>query len=391
MSTADASAQLPAPLDAAVKDALARPQRAAGVRYTSCAIATCGTAWRQLMEQEFRRLHYDQCSRAADHVVALWLSQLTASSSAATASKATKFINFCTDYGRTAVPASLTTLCHYIGYLACEGRVSAAYFGQYLSAVRTLHKHLHQPCPPADEPTLQALLKAAAKAQRTEAVLDDRVPLPVAWVVSAVVHGLSTQEPCVVQLCTFFVIKSVFGLRGHSVLHLQRRHVIVSGCEIRLCLTHEKQRPNATTARSAVMPFPRAPGVLELVNRCLGLGQAGGGLWSELRGSGSELFQQFVSMMGIPQPAPPQVYQGHSTRMAFAAECRALGVPVEVFSQVAGWALGSASVWRYLRVPVEASAESFALFSGLLSRVLERQYLDMFGDVVILSDGICVL
>ena len=77
--------------------------------------------------------------------------------------------------------------------------------------------------------------------------------------------------------------------------------------------------------------------------------------------------------------------------MAFAAECRALGVPVEVFSQVAGWALGSASVWRYLRVPVEASAESFALFSGLLSRVLERQYLEIFGDVVILSDGICVL
>jgi hypothetical protein len=155
-------------LDAAVKVALGRPQRAASVKYQSRATATCGGSWRQLVEHEFRQLHYDQCSRVADHVVSLWLSQLTTSSSEATASKATKFINFCTAYGRTAVPASLTTLCHYIGFLACEGRVSAANFGKYLSAVRTLHKHLHRECPPADDPTLQALLKAAAKAQRTD-------------------------------------------------------------------------------------------------------------------------------------------------------------------------------------------------------------------------------
>lgn len=324
-----------------------------------------------------------------EHMMHLWLQRLEESSWKTLVSKIRKFLEFCVLHERQAVPADVNTMMLFIAFLSHEGRVAAGNFERYISAVRTLHVLiLQEPPPSASHPVLSGLIVAAQKVQRVDEPEAPRLPLPASVLQVAV--GMArwgrSEDPPAFLLAMCLIIKYFFGVRGSTVRSLAWGHVRVSPPAVSITWVREKPRCTAKSWRRVTMEFPYAPVFCENIQELLDLQAKAGNKRDLFSWEGvawvqnpSRSFACVLDMLGVEQPAGGR-YQGHSTRSGFAASCRALGVPIEVFSEVAGWALGSSAVFRYLKHQVPSGAVAFACFGALLPHVLQEQALVLYGD-----------
>ena len=352
----------------------------------------------QVVSDELRGLIGLPYDEAAQQVVDLWLRQYEPRTSVALVSKWRKYFDFCKRHDRVAVPASLATVMLFVGYMSSEGRVAAHNFAKYLSAVRTLHSLLMQePPPPPSHPMIQGLITAAGKLQRTDEPQLPRQPLPC-WAVERALVLTRACRPRQFVALMYVIVKFVMGVRAATLRALRPEHVRVDGVTVCVDWVSEKQTRSDARSRRVAVAFPRAPVVAQRVQQLLDLiastGSGRGTAQSVFTWAGEDLadrpesvFREVFQVLQVVQPLDG-TYSGHSTRSGFAAGCRALGIPVEVISQIAGWAIGSPVVFGYLRFPVEPTPALFALFAGLVPTVQQRRLVDLFGNVLISSDGL---
>lgn len=70
-----------------------------------------------------------------------------------------KWLHFCDEDLRSALPASTGDVLAYVGYLSIEGRISPASLPQYISAISRYHELHHFPSP-TKAPLVRALVTA---------------------------------------------------------------------------------------------------------------------------------------------------------------------------------------------------------------------------------------
>jgi hypothetical protein len=315
-------------------------------------------------------------SALLDHLQRLWLGQLQPSSWASVSSKVRKYLAFCTQHGAQPVPCSEPTMLLFIAWLSWEGAVSAEYFPQYVSAVRSLHKFLFL-TPPAASVAVSAVLRAAVVAQRSAEATLPKHPLPAVHITAAVSFGLATHDLSALRLCVFVVLKFLFGVRGATISALRTDDIgwSTSQRSVTCIWVAEKQRHGAPDHRSVTIRFPMAPAVLRLLDVYHDRAQPGDSFWAVAplgpMPSASAAFQQFLSLLSISPPDGAR-FTGHSTRSGFVTAVRSLSIPLEVAASVAGWSLNSftrAAVYKYLRVLLPADNAAYTLFAGLFDPV----------------------
>lgn len=309
----------------------------------------------------------------ANHLLMLWSNQNQPSSLRSITSKVKKFLLFCDAQQRQPVPCSDTTLLLYVSYLSWEGRVSAEYFPQYVSAVRTFHRYLLQPAP-APNVVLASVLRSALATQKAVATTTSKLPLPAVYVWRAIAHGLRTPHLSEQRLCLFFVLKYLFGVRGATILPLHVDNIGWSTSKLSVtCMwDSEKQRHHTVAARPVTLFFPACPALLHLLSTYQDAAAPSHSFWNTPAmlpmPPVSVAFQQFLSLLCVPAP-PGGKYTGHSTRSGFVASLRGLSVPLEVAAEVAGWSLTSSAVYKYLRFRLQADDYTYTMFCSLLDPV----------------------
>ena len=90
------------------------------------------------------------------------------------------------------------------------------------------------------------------------------------------------------------------------------------------------------------------------------------------------VFNHFLHITHTHAPSHGK-YSGHSTRSGFAATCRAFMVPLETICSIGGWALTSASVYRYLMHMLAPDVHGLQLIAGLLNPLALRVATQEFG------------
>jgi len=107
--------------------------------------AAPGAPWAPLIERVISERYGGRGGPAAAALRLAWTHSLAASTYRTYGSKFKRFMDFCSAEGLCAIPAAATTLELYVGHLLSEGKVSAQYFPQYISAIRAVHRDLLLP------------------------------------------------------------------------------------------------------------------------------------------------------------------------------------------------------------------------------------------------------
>ncbi len=301
--------------------------------------------------------------------------------------KFSKFVNFCLQYGLTALPASQKTLALYVGFLSMEGQVKADYFPQYLSAVRTVHNHLCCEVP-APDMVCNALCTAAVRCQQGGMHDVVKLPLPPGFDVGSLWQAAACQDLFELRLHMFVCLEFLSGVRGASPLGLQRQDVSFVGDMLQVTWRFEKQRCRSAAGRVVQLPLPRCTLFLHVFKGYLArlTRMAKASVW-DIPGlppitNGSAVFAAWMALAQVPQPANG-FYSGHSTRSVVAASCRGLMDDIEVVAGVAGWSLRSTAIYKYLHTVLPADQHGFCLFAGLMSTLQQQLGVQVFGDVKI--------
>lgn len=320
----------------------------------------------------------------------LWGQQLASSSAKSYLSKFALFSNFCAQFGLRALPAAAATIYLFIGWLSASTAINPEYFPQYVSAVRGVHNLLLLPVPPVDVVN-KALLRAAvrnAAARGSKKV--DKIPLPAGAVVQAVQAALSCQDLGQLRCHVFFILKYVTGVRGASLQALCWGDLHCTPTLLQVVWRAEKQRGHKVNGRPVQISLPRFPAlhvILDKYRVACSLAAGGavlGRMWEIVSlpafGAASKAFPLWLTLLRFPAPSSG-VYSGHSTRSGFAAACRGLGVDLEVLCQVAGWAVTSPTVFKYLAHVCPADQHAFCLFAGLMGVLQQAHAVNTLGDV----------
>jgi len=170
------------------------------------------------------------------------------------------YINFCTRFGYSAVPASSTTLCRYAAYLAQKLKFGS--IKQYLNIVRILHAEWGLPNPILNDFALNCTLKGIRRC------LGDTVnrkqpitPILLRKLLSKLNLKASLDATVwAVSLCMFFGLLRKSNVMPDNFLtekHLRRRDVKFFAWGVSLCLRWSKV--NQFQERSFDVPLARKP------------------------------------------------------------------------------------------------------------------------------------
>lgn len=160
---------------------------------------------------------------------ALLLSELTWAESTwtARATQVARWLRFCDEDMRDALPAGEGDVLAYIGFLSLERRVSPASLPQYVSAVSRYHE-LHYLPSPTKTPLVRALVQAYRRDwEKTEATQDIRIGLSAAEARYIVEFGMTASSAYDVGCCAATTFAFVFQCRLVSLLHLMVADVVL--------------------------------------------------------------------------------------------------------------------------------------------------------------------
>lgn len=151
-----------------------------------------------------------------------------------------KWLTFCDEDNRSALPAAEGDVLAYIGFLTVDGRVSAASAPQYIAAVSTYHKDHRYPSPTRTRlvrELLQAFVRSADV--RGPDVLM-RTGCSAELVKAILHHGLRSSVVQEVGSCSVVVFSFIFQLRSVSVRTLAPSEIEVSSESIRVTIHRRK-------------------------------------------------------------------------------------------------------------------------------------------------------
>lgn len=155
-------------------------------------------------------------------------------------SQVAKWLRFCDEDMRPALPATEGDVLAYIGFLSLEGHVSAESLPQYLSAVSRYHELHHLPSP-TRTPLVSALQKAYIRAhdERTNSS-SVRVGCPASVMRRIVTAGFNATDTYDHTCCIISVFTFVFQVRSVSVSHFRRAHLAVDASGVRATIYRRK-------------------------------------------------------------------------------------------------------------------------------------------------------
>eukprot|EP01052_Picozoa_sp_SAG31_P042823 SAG31_NODE_6925_length_1847_cov_2.743135_1_plen_415_part_00 len=314
-------------------------------------------------------------SSEAQYYVAAKLARLEPSTAAGYSGKFTEFAEvFCRPRQLTALPATLDTVCRYIGWQLQKGTVQGSSMGQYLSAINYFHTSIDLPpavpkdgrghYPKGVRDAISGMQKLQVGGKR------DRVYLPAEHISRILDDALqayplrddtrlTSAEKTLRQACERFRndVASVFNYadfcRSDSGAAMKTDDI---GLDSTGMLVFRVRKAKGRAQVRSHLTFQWPPGVLTdvkmLLRQYLHLrtqlhAPPSGLLWKlpwERTKFGAGTFAAFksesLSRRGISAPAP-FVYQPHSWRSGPASEATALGVPYDTVCYCGGWAIGS--------------------------------------------------
>lgn len=243
-----------------------------------------------------------------------------------------KWIAFCDDEGRKALPAEEGDVLAFIGYLSLEGRVGPASAPQYVSAVSRYHEDFGYPSPAKTRLVARTLRAYKALRDRTseEKLARAGLAAPEMFkVVQAGIHG-SVE---VTGACAAVVFAFVFHCRAVTVAHMRVEDVVIGeDGEVRALLRYRKGKE---VARPLRVVYPRGPswkegeGVVDLFRKWLSVRPEGPFLFSSVvrsRDGGVNLGDSVdlaLRSAGVTAPTG-YYYASHSARIGSFNELVAL-------------------------------------------------------------------
>ena len=281
------------------------------------------------------------------------------------------YLEFCTDEGRSALPAAEGSLLAYVGWLAGEhdaGRraVSPSSLPQYLSAIRLMH-NMVTGRPLAPMPYLSVATRAYAAWYAVPA--RTRRGADAAFMQLVYAEGMS-ESLSIRRLrdCALLIAAYVLGLRASSAVSLRAADVTVTRGRFRAKLCVCKGRPvrdlqPATYTRvNADLPSP-----IDVLLR-----------WDQRRPEATEWFsfagesltsREVTTMIRNAAlrlgGGDPDSLSSHSLRIGAHTEQVLLGVPLEVRKSRSGWAPNSPMEAVYFNRSIRLSPASGWFFGGL--------------------------
>jgi len=340
--------------------------------------AAPGAPWAPLIERVISERYGGRGGPAAAALRLAWTHSLAASTYRTYGSKFKRFMDFCSAEGLCAIPAAATTLELYVGHLLSEGKVSAQYFPQYISAIRAVHRDLLLPRP--DSPALALLISGARHLQRASALREESWPLPASAALQSLALATSSADPAVVRACLALGLGFACMMRGSSVQGVRLSDVSRLGDTLQVVEVVRKGHTHADpTARSLSISCAHLPALPAALAHWQGLQQ---GLFHGSPANPTHLLQMpgedlsrgdhfaawfwvAVEAIGLVAPQGRRLHP-HCTRKGAASAAYALGVALGTICHLGGWAPGSKSVWRYIDPLVQASAAGFSFFGYML-------------------------
>lgn len=356
------------------------PGTVARARYTldSGRVDSAHAPWAPLIDDIIRQRYPDPGDPAAHALRLAWTRSLAASTYRTYAAKFRKFLHFCATRGLVPVPAAPTTLELFVGHLMAEGKVGAASFPQYISAIRAVHRDLLLPYP--DSPVLTLLLRGAQHLQRASALREESWPLPASAALSALTLATTSPDPGVVRACLAVGLGFACMMRGSSVQGLAADGASPHAATLQVAEVVRKGHTHSDpVARSLSIDCTRLPTLLLALSRWQQLQQ---GLFQQSTSPPTHLFQLpgedlsrgdhfaawfalCTSSVALVAPAGRRLHP-HCTRRGAASAAHALGVSMASICHLGGWAMGSQAVWRYIDPLLQASPAGFQFFGHLL-------------------------
>ena len=142
------------------------------------------------------------------------------------ASQVAKWLHFCDEDMRCALPGTEGDVLAYIGFLSLEGRVSAESLPQYISAISRYHELHHLPSP-TRSPLVHALQKAYRRAREDTTITTDiRVGCPATVMRHILRAGFAAQSDDDFECCALSIFDFVFQVRSISAAHICRSHIV---------------------------------------------------------------------------------------------------------------------------------------------------------------------
>lgn len=172
------------------------------------------------------------------------------------ASQLRRWLAFCDDDERVALPAEEGDVLAYIGFLSMEGRVAPRSARQYVSAVSQYHLD-HGYASPTSTRTVARLLDAYAnQAGRVAAGELTRTGCDAGVMRRVLRYGLQCMCVADIGRCAAVVFAFVFQCRAVTVAHLTPEDVNVTMHGITANLTHRKGK---ALRRPLVLEYPADP------------------------------------------------------------------------------------------------------------------------------------
>lgn len=161
-----------------------------------------------------------------------------------------KFVGFCQQQGLSPLPAEESTVCLYLGWLSLRDTVKAQNFGQYVSAINTVHRDLLLDAPGVGL-TVKSLIKGACLAQQGTKASLVRDPLTASQAARILALACSTTQTAALRASVMVLMAFCTMCRGASVLAWRPEDVHFSWAEQQFSVrvTKEKGKQHHGEAR----------------------------------------------------------------------------------------------------------------------------------------------
>ena len=336
-------------------------------------------------------------SSDAEYFVAMKLSAPEASTASGYSAKFLQFADkFCSPRGLQALPASLDTVCLYIGWQGAKGTVMGSSMGQYLSAINWFHTSIDLPPPvptdsrghfPKDVKDAIAGMSKLQNAAAADGGDRDRVYLPavhVSDILDAALAAFPLLDYSDREAVTGFRndVAAVFNYadfaRSDSGAEMKESDI---GLDSNGLLMFRIRKAKGRAALRSHLSFQWVPGVLTDVKKLLQfylqlrrvLQCAEGGLlwrlpWERTKLTSSR-FGAFkmnaLTRRNIHAPGSFE-FLPHSWRSGPASEAHAYGVPYDTICYSGGWGIGSSTPrTTYIDFSCPPSPAGFRFFGHL--------------------------
>lgn len=234
-----------------------------------------------------------------------------------------RWLYFCEEEDRVALPADEGDVLAYVGFLSVTGTVGPTSARQYVSAVSMYHLH-HNYQSPTLTPRVRSLLDAYVRRdgrQGAEQKIRTGCDAELMWRVME--FGLTTMDVRVVGCCATVIFAFVFQCRDVTVAHVAAGDVVITVQGVRAKLTHRKGK---SLRRPLLLPYAANPawppgrGPHNLLQRWLDMRPASDGFFNLRAGArlgtaslGAALER---ALFAIGVQAPDGYYYGsHSPRI----------------------------------------------------------------------------